>query len=125
MKNKIVVFLVCAVLLLALPIFAQQFGQGWVPLFLPEDALAAGIALIGEAFAARGRDPATLQVRHQLFAQFDANGRLNLDATFAPVERLTRIGVTMVSLGLGWSIRDPADVEATIAAIGAWGRKHL
>ena len=30
MKNKIVVFLVCAVLLLALPIFAQQFGQGWV-----------------------------------------------------------------------------------------------
>ena len=95
-----------------------------MPLFLSEDALAAGIALIGEAFAARGRDPATLQVRHQLFAQFDANGRLNLDATFAPVERLTRIGVTMVSLGLGWSIRDPADVEATIAAIGAWGRKH-
>ena len=30
MKNKIVVFLVCAVLLLALPLFAQQFGQGWV-----------------------------------------------------------------------------------------------
>ena len=102
-----------------------EFGQGWVPLFLPEDALATGIALIGEAFAARGRDPASLQVRHQLFAQFDADGRLNLDATFAPVERLTRIGVTMVSLGLGWSIRDPADVEATIAAIGAWGRKHL
>ncbi|MBE0546898.1 MAG: ABC transporter ATP-binding protein [Rubrivivax sp.] len=30
MKNKVFVFLVCAVLLLALPIFAQQFGQGWV-----------------------------------------------------------------------------------------------
>ena len=30
MKNKIVVFLVCAVLLLALPLFAQYFGQGWV-----------------------------------------------------------------------------------------------
>jgi branched-chain amino acid transport system permease protein len=30
MKNKIVVFLVCAVLLLALPLFAQHFGQGWV-----------------------------------------------------------------------------------------------
>ncbi|MDP1649528.1 MAG: ABC transporter ATP-binding protein [Rubrivivax sp.] len=30
MKNKVVVFLVCAVLLLALPIFAQQFGHGWV-----------------------------------------------------------------------------------------------
>jgi branched-chain amino acid transport system permease protein len=30
MKNKLLVFAVCAVLLLALPLFAQQFGQGWV-----------------------------------------------------------------------------------------------
>jgi branched-chain amino acid transport system permease protein len=30
MKNKIVVFGICALLLLALPLFAQQFGQGWV-----------------------------------------------------------------------------------------------
>jgi branched-chain amino acid transport system permease protein len=30
MKNKIVVFLLCAVALIALPLVAQQFGQGWV-----------------------------------------------------------------------------------------------
>ncbi|MCA0240991.1 MAG: ABC transporter ATP-binding protein [Proteobacteria bacterium] len=30
MKNKFVVFLVCAVALVALPLFVQQFGQGWV-----------------------------------------------------------------------------------------------
>ncbi len=30
MKNKLVVFVLCAVALLALPLFAQQFGQGWV-----------------------------------------------------------------------------------------------
>jgi len=30
MKNRVVVFLVCAVLLMALPLFAAQFGQGWV-----------------------------------------------------------------------------------------------
>jgi branched-chain amino acid transport system permease protein len=30
MHNKIIVFLVAAVLLFALPLFAQQFGQGWV-----------------------------------------------------------------------------------------------
>ncbi len=30
MKNKIVLFFVCAVLLLALPLFVQQFGHGWV-----------------------------------------------------------------------------------------------
>jgi branched-chain amino acid transport system permease protein len=30
MKNKIVIFLIAAVALIALPLFAQQFGQGWV-----------------------------------------------------------------------------------------------
>jgi branched-chain amino acid transport system permease protein len=30
MKNKVIVFLVCAVLLLGLPVLAGQFGQGWV-----------------------------------------------------------------------------------------------
>ena len=30
MKNKLVIFLLCAVALLALPLFVQQFGQGWV-----------------------------------------------------------------------------------------------
>jgi branched-chain amino acid transport system permease protein len=30
MKNKIVIFVLCALALLALPIFAGQFGQGWV-----------------------------------------------------------------------------------------------
>jgi branched-chain amino acid transport system permease protein len=30
MKNKIVVFVICALALVALPLVAQQFGQGWV-----------------------------------------------------------------------------------------------
>ena len=30
MKNKLVVFFVAAVVLLALPLFVQQFGHGWV-----------------------------------------------------------------------------------------------
>jgi branched-chain amino acid transport system permease protein len=30
MKNKIIVFLICALALIALPLVAQQFGQGWV-----------------------------------------------------------------------------------------------
>ncbi len=30
MKNKVVVFLLCAIALLALPLIAQLFGQGWV-----------------------------------------------------------------------------------------------
>ena len=30
MKNKMLVFVLCALALIALPLFAQQFGQGWV-----------------------------------------------------------------------------------------------
>jgi branched-chain amino acid transport system permease protein len=30
MKNKLFIFVVCALALIALPLFAQQFGQGWV-----------------------------------------------------------------------------------------------
>jgi branched-chain amino acid transport system permease protein len=30
MKNKMIVFLLCALALIALPLFAQQFGAGWV-----------------------------------------------------------------------------------------------
>ena len=30
MKNKLVVFLIAAAFLVALPLFAQQFGHGWV-----------------------------------------------------------------------------------------------
>ncbi len=30
MKNKLVVFILCAIALIALPLVAQQFGQGWV-----------------------------------------------------------------------------------------------
>ena len=30
MKNKLFVFLLAAAFLIALPLFAQQFGQGWV-----------------------------------------------------------------------------------------------
>ena len=30
MKNKLVIFLIAAVALIALPLFAQQYGQGWV-----------------------------------------------------------------------------------------------
>ena len=94
------------------------FGHGWVPLFLPEPELARGIGLIRAAFVARGRDPAQLQVRHQLFPAFDAAGTLELAATCEPVERLRAMGVTMANLGLGWSVRDPAQVQRTIERIG-------
>jgi alkanesulfonate monooxygenase SsuD/methylene tetrahydromethanopterin reductase-like flavin-dependent oxidoreductase (luciferase family) len=95
-----------------------EFGHGWVPLFLPEKELSDGIELIRAAFKARGRNPDELQIRQQLFPSFNSNGKLDIAATCEPVERLRALGVTMVNLGLGWSVRDPADVPATLQQLG-------
>ena len=97
-----------------------EFGHGWVPLFLPEDVLAGGIQKIRAAFVERGRDPESLEVRHQLFPSFDAQGQLDVEATFAPTKQLAELGVTMVNLGLGWSVREATDMQRTIEAIGKY-----
>lgn len=97
-----------------------DFGCGWIPLFLPEGELAKGIGLIRDAFAERGRDPGELRVRHQLFPVFDDGGRLDLDATCESLPRLRELGVTMVNLGLGWSVRDPDDVERMLKSVGSY-----
>lgn len=96
-----------------------RFGSGWIPLFLPEPELAAGIELIREAYRQHGRDPASLQVRHTLLPVFGGDGLLDIAATCAPVERVRALGVTMINLGLGWCIRDAAQVQSGIAAIGS------
>ena len=49
MKNKLVIFLLCALALVALPLFVQQFGQGWVRIMataLLYTLLALGLNII-------------------------------------------------------------------------------
>jgi len=101
-----------------------EFGIGWIPLFLPEDELQRGIELMREAFVARGRDPASLQVRHGLFPQFTASGKFDLAATLEPMQRLERMGVTMLNLGLGWCTPDASAAQQTVAEIGAYWSAH-
>ncbi|HEY3699561.1 MAG TPA: TIGR03619 family F420-dependent LLM class oxidoreductase [Spongiibacteraceae bacterium] len=100
-----------------------EFGHGWVPLFLPEAELSKGIALIREAFCARGRNPDELQVRHSLFPSFNSSGKFDLEATCEPVERLQAMGVTMINLGLGWCVRETDAVPATLQVIGRFFNK--
>ena len=49
MKNKLVVFILCAIALIAMPLVAQQFGQGWVRIMataLLYTLLALGLNII-------------------------------------------------------------------------------
>lgn len=95
-----------------------EFGQGWIPLFLPEDQLKHGIELIRQAFRTRGREPQSLQVRHYLLPIFDESGVLDIEAMFGAIPRLRDMGVTMISLGLGWCIPSADQVESSLHRVG-------
>jgi probable F420-dependent oxidoreductase len=95
-----------------------ELGMGWIPLFLPDEPLQAGIDLIRATFEKHGRDPAELQVRHQLQAAFDDKGRIDFDKTFAKRDFYASIGVTMFGVGLGWSVASVDHVPALLEGLG-------
>lgn len=101
-----------------------ELGVGWIPLFLPDDQLKAGIELIRSTMQHHGRDPATLEVRHQLQASFGSDGRIDLAATFAKTEFYHSIGVTTFGVGLGWSVAAVEHVPELIEKLGAWSQTH-
>jgi alkanesulfonate monooxygenase SsuD/methylene tetrahydromethanopterin reductase-like flavin-dependent oxidoreductase (luciferase family) len=96
-----------------------EFGDGWLPLAIPLDAVTATVGQLREAFAAAGRDPETLGVRQGLAVQTAADGTVDLDATLAPVDDLAARGITTVSVALGRFLRHRDDVEPFLRALGA------
>jgi hypothetical protein len=100
-----------------------ELGAGWIPLFLPDEPLQAGIELIRNTLHKRGRDPGELQVRHQLQASFDDRGRIDFDKTFAKVDFYHSIGVTLFGVGLGWSVSSIEHVPELIDGLGQYSRK--
>lgn len=100
-----------------------ELGVGWIPLFLPDDALQAGIELIRSTLQRHGRDPNELQVRHQLQASFDERGRIDFDKTFAKADFYHSIGVTVFGVGLGWSVASVDHVPDFIAGLGEYSRR--
>ncbi len=77
-----------------------RFGTGWIPIMGADlDSVRDGVAVLHEAFAAAGRDPATLQV--QAPAPMVRTGdRMDLAATLAGVPDLVAAGVTSVNVPL-------------------------
>jgi probable F420-dependent oxidoreductase len=96
-----------------------ELGDGWLPLAIPLDDVTATIEQMRVAFRERGRDPATLGVRQNLAVKTDDDGRVDLDATVAPVPELAARGITAVSVALGRYLRSRADVEPFLRDLGA------
>jgi probable F420-dependent oxidoreductase len=95
-----------------------ELGDGWLPLGAPPDVVAATIGDLRAAFAARGRDPDALGVRLGIPVAHD-EGRLDLDATLAPLPDLAAMGITTVSVGLGRFLRNRADLVPFLRDLGA------
>jgi probable F420-dependent oxidoreductase len=95
-------------------------GRGWLPVGVrPVEELRDGIERIRAAYQNVGRDPDTLGVRAGVAVPTDERGRPDLDRTFAPVDELGALGVTLISVGLGRFLRDRADLGPFLRDVGA------
>jgi probable F420-dependent oxidoreductase len=95
-----------------------ELGDGWLPLGVERDVLAATVVRLRDAFSARGRDPDGLGVLVGLPVVQRA-GRVDLGATVAPLPGLASAGVTTVSVGLGRNLANRADLEPFLRDLAA------
>jgi alkanesulfonate monooxygenase SsuD/methylene tetrahydromethanopterin reductase-like flavin-dependent oxidoreductase (luciferase family) len=101
-----------------------ELGDGWYPIGVPSASeLAPQIARLRDAFAAAGRDPATLGVRRALALVRDESRNLDLPATMAPIGELAGAGVTVFGITLRPGVETMSDVgtylEGAVAAFHA------
>ena len=98
------------------------WGVGWLPVAgTPDDQLALGVARIGAAFEACGRDPGSLQVRAGLAAATTDAGALDATATRAAAAKMATDGITAVSVTLGRQVTSVAEATELVGVLGeAW-----
>jgi probable F420-dependent oxidoreductase len=95
-----------------------ELGDGWLPLTIPIDEMTDMVDRLRLAFHERGRDPDSLGVRQGIAVVAEDDGRVDLDATLAPLPDLASRGVTTVSVALGRFLRSRADIEPFLRDLG-------
>jgi alkanesulfonate monooxygenase SsuD/methylene tetrahydromethanopterin reductase-like flavin-dependent oxidoreductase (luciferase family) len=96
-----------------------ELGAGWIPISSDFAYVRDGVARIREAFAAAGRDPASLQVRAHLPIHYDATGRGDLERSIADIPAMLDAGATVVEFEHHPYIRDPGQLPGFYARIAA------
>ena len=93
-----------------------RFGSGWIP-WGPDSAdIVSGMARMRAAVAARGRDPAGIEVTGRLPVARGPDGLPDIEATMAAVPDLVAAGVTDFGIGL----RPPSGVDAGAEYLAPW-----
>jgi alkanesulfonate monooxygenase SsuD/methylene tetrahydromethanopterin reductase-like flavin-dependent oxidoreductase (luciferase family) len=74
------------------------------------EKLREGVRLHAQAYAAAGRDPATLIVKSHLFPRRTAYGDIDWDETFAPVPAMLEAGVTEFACAMPVGLKSPVPI---------------
>jgi probable F420-dependent oxidoreductase len=99
---------------------AARHGDGWQPLGLSPDALAQGIAQLGEEARACGRDPAQIPVSLALSIAPSTPRRHALGATAAEIARSARAfaGLGLDTLVISAATSDAREARAALEMVG-------
>jgi probable F420-dependent oxidoreductase len=95
-----------------------RLGRGWLPIHTTDDeGLGSGIVRVRDAFVRVGRDPDELGVRAALALHVGDDGSIDAGAARDRAAELVALGVTTLSIGLGRSLRDVAEVARFLHAV--------
>ena len=99
---------------------AARLGDGWQPLGLTPDALAQGIAALGEEARACGRDPARIPVSLALSITASTPRRHALGTTAAELLQSARAyaGLGLETLVISAATSDPREAAAALEMVG-------
>ncbi len=75
-----------------------DIGDGWLPMGLSTEQLAASVAKLRAAFIARGRDPGTLAVRHVLMPSSGVKSNADLASTLLEAKGWVNAGATVIEM---------------------------
>ena len=96
-----------------------ELGDGWIPIVQDPAVIKRGVAALRDAFAARGRVPASLEVRAVPKYVFGSDQSPDLEATLAQLPALLDAGTTVIELHPRVFCRGPDEFEAFVERLVA------
>jgi probable F420-dependent oxidoreductase len=97
-----------------------RFGMGWIPWGPDAADLPTGIAKMRDAVTAHDRDPSGIEVVANLAVVTDEGGKVNHEATMAPVPDLVAAGATDFRAMMRIAPDAPGVEERIAALVGAF-----
>lgn len=100
------------------PVFDRivRWGDGWIPIMGSQGTdVAAGARTLRSAYAAAGRDPATVQVRGLISLKRQADGAVDWAATLGRLPRFAEMGVTDVQVMAESLGKNAAEISSVLA----------